>query len=77
VFLSLIIIVFILESILYFIIRGMEAGKGWNSIGGGAFACLRLLPVLFHEENSIGRSKISQKCAKRSRKNTHDFTVFG
>jgi len=27
--------------------------------------------------NSICKAKISQKCAMRSRKNTHDFTVFG
>jgi len=53
VFLSQIRIVFILERILYFIIRGIEAGKGWNGVGRDAFVCLRLLPVLFHEHNSI------------------------
>jgi len=30
-----------------------------------------------HEANSICKAKISQKCAMCSRKNTHDFTVFG
>jgi len=30
-----------------------------------------------HEANSICKAKISQKCAMRSRQNTHDFTVFG
>jgi len=53
VFLSQMRIVFILKRILYFKIRGIEGGKGWNRLGGGAFVCLRLLSVLFHEEKSI------------------------
>jgi len=48
---------------------------GWNGVSGCAFLCLMSEPL--HEANSICKARISQKCAMRSRKNTHDFTVFG
>ena len=50
---------------------------GWNAVSGCAFLCLCLMSEPLHKANSICKAKISQKCAMRSRKNSHDFTVFG
>jgi len=50
---------------------------GWNGVSGCAFLCLCLMSEPLHEANSISKAKISQKCAMRSWKNTHDFPVFG
>jgi len=45
-------------------------------VSGCTFICLCLMSEPLHEANSIRKAKIPQKCAMRSRKNTHDFTVF-
>jgi len=50
---------------------------GWSGVTGCAFLCLRLMSEPLHEANNICKAKISLNCAMRSRKNTHDFTVFG
>jgi len=50
---------------------------GWNGVSGCTFLCLCLMFGPLHEANSIYKAKIPQKCAMRSRKNTHDFKIFG
>jgi len=60
----------------YTLIWVIGGGKGWNGVRGCAFLCLCLMSEPLHEANSICKAKLSQKCAKRSRKKTHDFTVF-
>jgi len=64
----------------YFIWQRMYSNIGdwgWNGVSGCTFICLCLVSEPLHEANSIRKAKIPQKCAMRSRKNTHDFTVFG
>jgi len=68
-------IVFILECILNCIIRGIEAGKGWNGVGGDAFVCLRLLPVLFHKKIAYADKK-NHKNVPSAQERIHTILQF-